>query len=156
MRISVERVTEPTDEARVLVEQLARELAMHYAAEQQHGLRFEAIFEPHIHFAVARIDGRAVGCGGIAFFEDFAELKRMYVHPDVRGSGVSDAIIAQLESEAKKRGIRVLRLETGTAQVAAMRFYERHGYATCEAFEPYASMAPYAIATSVFMEKQIV
>ena len=134
--VSVEPITAPTDEVRELVQQLESELSMQYAAEQRHGLKLEAIFQPHIHFVIARVDQQAAGCGGIAFFDGFAELKRMYVRPELRGTGVADAIMAQLENYAKRRGTKVLRLETGDAQMAAIRFYERHGFAPCEAFEP--------------------
>ena len=153
--VEVEPVAAPTVEVRELVGQLERELSMQYAAEQRHGLKLEAIFQSHIRFVIARVDQKAVGCGGIAFFEGFAELKRMYVRPELRGTGVADAIIVHLENYARERGTKVLRLETGDAQMAAIRFYERHGFASCEAFEPYASMEPYAIATSVFMEKRL-
>jgi len=51
--------------------------------------------------------------------------------------------------------LTLLRLETGTAQDRAMRFYRRHGFVDCAAFEPYAAMPAAAIATSVFMEKRI-
>jgi GNAT superfamily N-acetyltransferase len=155
LRISVEPVAAPADDVRELVDELERELSMHYVAEQRHGLNVEALFQPHIRFFVARVDGKPAGCGGIAFFEGFAELKRMYVRPRLRGSGVADAIIAELERQAVQRGTAVLRLETGTAQLAAIRFYERHGFAACDAFGPYASMTPHAVATSLFMEKRL-
>lgn len=153
--ISVERVTEPNDDVRALVEELERELSTHYAPEQRHGLKLEALFMPHIRFFVARVNGEPVGCGGVALFADFAELKRMYVRPESRGGGAADAIVARLQNEAEGAGLKHLRLETGSAQLAAIRFYERHGFRICEAFEPYSSLAPHAIATSVFMEKRL-
>jgi len=155
--ITIERAHSPTDEVRALVDELERELAAHYAADQRHGLALDAIFQPHIRFFIARRDGapQAVGCGGIALFHDFAEVKRMYVRPHTRGNGVADAIIARLIREAIDAGLKIVRLETGTEQAAAMRFYERSGFSRCAAFEPYASMPPKAIATSVFMEMGI-
>jgi hypothetical protein len=41
----------------------------------------------------------------------------------------------------------------GARQVAALRFYERAGFQICAAFGGYATMAPQAIATSVFLQK---
>jgi putative acetyltransferase len=155
----IERVHAPTDEVRALVEELERELAAHYPADQRHGLAIAAIFQPHLRFFIARRDGRPVGCGGVALFADFGEVKRMYVRPDVRGrangGGVADAIIARLTDEARDADLRLLRLETGTEQAAAIRFYQRCGFERCEAFEPYASMPPKAISTSVFMQMPI-
>jgi putative acetyltransferase len=152
---SVELVVAPTDEVRTLVDELERELATNYADDQRHGLKLHALFEPHIRFFIVRSGGEAVGCGGVALFRNFAELKRMYVRPQARGQGVADALIARLALEAEKAGLFLLRLETGTFQRAAVRFYARHGFTICDAFEPYSSMPQNAIATSVFMEKRL-
>lgn len=153
--VHLDRAIVPTEDARALVEELEAELSQHYPPEQRHGLAIDALFQPHIRFFVARLEGEAVGCGGIAVFSDFAEVKRMYVRPHARGNGVADKIIDRLAEEATSAGIGLLRLETGSEQVAAMRFYERCGFEFCEAFEPYASMPPQSIATSVFMEKRL-
>jgi len=118
-------------------------------------LALEALFQPHIRFFIARRDGKAVGCGGVALFADFAELKRMYVRDDARGQGIADAIVNRLTEEAVAAGLSLLRLETGTQQHAAIRFYRRCGFAPCAAFEPYASMPANAIVTSVFLDKRI-
>jgi putative acetyltransferase len=79
----------------------------------------------------------------------------MYVRVGARGRGVADALLATLTGEAATAGLKLLRLETGTRQVRALRFYRRHGFAVCAAYEPYASMPPAAIATSIFMERRI-
>lgn len=153
--ISVELAPAPTEEVRVLVDELEAILAAEYPPEQRHGLALDAIFKPPIKFFVARLDGTAVGCGGIALFDGFAELKRMYVREPVRGRGVAPAILARLEAAVCEAGLRVLRLETGTNQLAALRFYEREGFRRCAAFGDYAAMPPQAVATSVFMEKPL-
>lgn len=150
--VLVEPAVGPSPELRALIDELDRELLPNYAPEQHHGLTLDAIFQPHIRFFVARLGSAAVGCGGIALFADFAEVKRMYVRPPARGRGVADALMARLRAEAAAAGLRVLRLETGDRQLAAIRFYERCGFVPCVAFEPYASMDRYAIATSVFYE----
>ena len=115
----------------------------------------DAIFQPHIRFFIARLRGVAVGCGGVALFPDYAEVKRMYVRDSARGQGVADAILARIEDEVRNAGLSVLRLETGDRQIAAMRLYVRAGFRECPAFGDYASMAPQAIATSVFYEKRL-
>jgi putative acetyltransferase len=156
MTLTIERATSPTPEVVELITELEAELSPNYPPEQRHGLSLDRLFQPHIHFVVARQDGRGVGCGGIAFFSGFAELKRFYVKPDLRGRGIADTILRQLADVAAKGGHTLLRLETGTEQQAALRFYERSGFARCAAFEPYASMSPAAIASSVFMEKILI
>jgi putative acetyltransferase len=153
--IEVERVTAPNDEARALVGELDAELGAEYPPEQRHGLSLDAIFRPHVRFFVARADGGAVGCGGLALMDGFGELKRMYVRPHARGSGAAEAILRRLEELARAESITILRLETGTRQHAAIRFYERCGYQPCEAFGAYAKMPPSSVATSVFFEKRL-
>jgi putative acetyltransferase len=153
--IIIESVEALTHEVRSLVAELDRTLAREYSPEQQHGLRPDEIFQSHVRFFLARLDGIAAGCGGIALFEDFAEVKRMFVRDSVRGRGVGRALLAHIESEAKENGIDILRLETGDKQLAAIRPYERAGFQPCAAFGEYASMAPNAIATSLFFEKRL-
>lgn len=81
-------------------------------------------------FVVARRDGESLGCGGLRALEHGeGEIKRMYVTPAARGTGVATAILAALEAEARSRGWTRLLLETGVEQPDAMRFYEREGYA---------------------------
>src|SRR5471032_1002521 len=132
--ITVELAPAATDEVRVLVDELEQVLAAEYPPEQRHGLALDAIFQPHIRFFVARLDGAAVGCGGVAFLAGFAEVKRMYVRDAARGRGVAPALLARIEREAREAGVALLRLETGTAQHAALRFYEREGFRPCAAF----------------------
>lgn len=153
--ISVELIASPSDELRALIAELEEVLAAEYPPEQRHGLSLDAIFQPHIRFFVARVDGCAAGCGGVALFADFAEVKRMYVRREARGRGVADAVLARLEAETRAAGLAVLRLETGDRQLAAMRFYERAGFRRCDAFGAYAAMPRSAIATSMFYEKPI-
>jgi putative acetyltransferase len=153
--LQIEAALTATDEVRVLIGELEAVLAAEYPPEQRHGLSLDAIFQPHVRFFLARLRGVAVGCGGVALFPDYAEVKRMYVRDSARGQGVADAILARLEAEARGAGLSELRLETGVRQVAAMRFYARAGFRECPAFGDYRSMAPQAIATSVFFEKRI-
>ena len=117
-----------THEVRTLIAELDRVLSAEYPREQRHGLELEAIFQPHVRFFVARLNGEAVGCGGVALFADFAEVKRMYVRDDARGKGVAQALLARIEMEVRAARLAVLRLETGERQEAAIRLYMRAGF----------------------------
>lgn len=152
----IEPVPAPTDEVRQLIAELNETLSAEYPPEQRHGLALDAIFQPHIRFFVARLNGEAVGCGGVALFDDFAEVKRMYVREAVRGRGVAQALLHQLEAATRAAGISALRLETGDRQHAAMRLYERAGFRRCPAFGDYLAKPPQAIAASIFYERQLV
>jgi len=91
-------------------------------------------------FLMARDEsGTALGCGGLRLLgPGSGEVKRMYVEPSVRGSGVAAALLRALEEHARGLGITRLLLETGTAQPDAIRFYQREGYEPIEAYGPYA------------------
>jgi len=153
--IEITSVSEPSGEVRQLVSELDRVLAAEYPPEQRHGLSLAAIFQSHIRFYIVRLDGEAVGCAGLALFADFAEVKRMYIRGSVRGRGLAQALLRRIEREALAAGIRMLRLETGDRQHAAIRLYERAGFRRCAPFGAYSAMAPEAIATSVFYDKPL-
>ena len=86
--------------------------------------------------------GEPIGCGGLRERDATeAEVKRMFVHPDHRGSGVSVAILRQLEQFGRERGYARLVLETGTEQPDAIRFYEREGFTRIPNFGYYVDSA---------------
>jgi putative acetyltransferase len=101
------------------------------------------------------VDGVAVGCGGVALYDGYAEVKRMFTRPAGRRRGIAAAILRRLEQEARGAGYALLRLETGIYQAEAIGFYVREGFAPCDAFGEYADMSATAIETSVFYEKPI-
>ncbi|MEV8511817.1 GNAT family N-acetyltransferase [Dactylosporangium sp. NPDC051484] len=93
-------------------------------------------------FLVAVRGGAAVGCGALRRLgATTAEIKRMYVTPPSRGTGVAAALLRALEAAAAERGWPVLRLETGTEQPDARRFYEREGYRRIPLFGVYEGSA---------------
>lgn len=155
MDLTIERVAAATDEIRQLVAELDRALSGPYLPEQHHALSLDRLFDSNVRFFAARVDGVAVGCGGVAFYDDFAEVKRMFTQPPVRRQGVAAALLRHLEAEAKRAGYSLLRLETGVYQAEAIEFYVRAGFERCEAFGEYVSMSSEAIETSVFYEKAI-
>jgi putative acetyltransferase len=156
MSVVLDHVETPTDDVRLLIGELDAELSGAYPPENRHGLNLARLFQPNVMFFIARIGREAVGCGGVAVEDALAEVKRMYVRPLARGRGVARAILARLEAEARARRVSRLVLETGDAQQAAIRLYQRAGFTRCAAFGAYAKMPPDAIAHSVFFEKRIV
>jgi putative acetyltransferase len=153
MSITIERLVEATIEVHDLIGELNDVLGAAYEAHQRHGLRIEQLFEPNVRFFVARLDGLAVGCGGVAIFDNYAEVKRMYTRPTARGRGVARAIVGRIENEARAAGKFVLRLETGIRQQEAIGLYERMGFRLRGPFGPYAAMPTRNIETSLFLEK---
>jgi GNAT superfamily N-acetyltransferase len=74
------------------------------------------------YILVAEDDGSLLG---VAAMRTSGEVTLNYVSPEARLRGVSKALVAGLETEARRRGIRTLTLDsTGTAR----RFYLAIGY----------------------------
>lgn len=121
-----------------------------YPVEHNHLLNVETLMQPNIKFVLALLDGEAVGCGAIRLWQDFAEVKRMYVRPPWRGAGVGHQVLSKLETLAKDLGFTNIRLETGIYQLEAMRLYERSGYIKCSPFGDYL-----ASHMSLFYEKHL-
>lgn len=111
--LEIERTEDATDEARQLLAELDQALAGNYLPEQHHALSLEQLFRTNVRFFVARADGVAVGCGGVAFYDGFAEVKRMYTRPRARRLGVATGVLRRLEAEARRGGYSILGLETG-------------------------------------------
>jgi putative acetyltransferase len=155
MPVTLEPVDHPTPEVRELVGELEVELGSRFEAHQRHGLSLDRIFQSNILFFIARLNGAPVGCGGIAFEDGFAEVKRMYVRPHARSGGLGQAILARLEYEARSRGYTRLTLETGDVLTAAIRLYERAGFKPCPPFGDYARLPGPNIERSRFFEKSI-
>lgn len=143
-------------DARALVDELTADLATEgYLPESTHGYDVATLLARGVTFVVARVDGTPVGCGGVQVVRDpgseaFAELKRMFVRPAHRGTGVSRAILRALLRHAEADGVRVLRLETGVRQHAALAFYRREGFTEILPFPPYRPDPE-----SVFLERRL-
>ena len=93
-------------------------------------------------FFVAFDNDKPVGCGGLRELSSTeAEIKRMFVDPASRGTGVSTALLARVELDGRERGYRRLVLETGDQQPDAIRFYTREGYERIPNFGYYIDSA---------------
>ena len=154
MDITIEQAKAATPEIVALLDALNTALAG-YSSEQRHALSVDQLFRPNIRFFIVRMGDEAVACGGIGFCDGYAELKRMYSKPAVRGRGLAKALLARLEAEARAVGVGLVRIETGIHQHEALCFYEAAGYRRRGPFGPYADMAPSAIETSLFYEKSV-
>jgi putative acetyltransferase len=90
---------------------------------------------PSAQFVVAYVLGQPVGCGALAPFEPgVGEVKRMYVQPGHRRTGVGRRVLRALERRAVASGLDRLILETGIRNPEAIALYESAGF---ERTEPY-------------------
>ena len=132
-------------DARWCLDQYLRELAARFDGgfdpARSNPARDEEMAPPHGFFAVARLDGRPVGCGGLKLGDGITgEIKRMWTSPSVRGRGVARAILRALEASARESGLTALRLETNRSLKEAQSLYRTEGYREVAPFndEPYA------------------
>ena len=151
--LSVFITAEPFDsrDAQRLIAALDAGLAELYSPDQRFGpnLKPHHLDDGRGTFLVARDNGRAVGCGAIRLIgAETAEVKRMYVEPDRRGTGIARAVLVSLEAAARKIGARRLVLETGIHSPEALRLYRGAGFTPIDCWGEYATSP-----TSVCMEK---
>lgn len=126
-------------------------MASLYPAESNHMLDVASLRQPHVAFLVARVDGRALGCGAVVDSgEGWAEVKRMFVSPAARGLKLGRRLLDEIEAIAARRGVGVLRLEMGGLQPEALALYRSAGF--CE-IGPFAAYR--ADPLSIFMEKTL-
>jgi putative acetyltransferase len=126
-----------------------------YPSESNHLVGIEGLMTPKSRFLVARgSDGQALGCGAILLRGDAgtetAELKRMWVDPAARGSGLGRRLLDALQAAAIQEGATVIRLETGISQPEAIGLYRAAGFSECGPFGNYV-----ADPLSIFMEKAV-
>ena len=80
-------------------------------------------------FWVAIRDKGIVGMFGLEHVgPDSLELRRMYVHPFVRRSGIASAMLRFAEDQCRRLGAGKLELSTSELQSAAVALYKRAGY----------------------------
>ena len=80
-------------------------------------------------------DGAAVGVAGVRRFADGeAELKRMYLDPAARGTGMGRTLAEAAIREARARGYRRLLLDTVASLSAAIAIYEALGFVEIDAY----------------------
>lgn len=95
--------------------------------------------------AVGAVCLRDMGAGS-------CEMKRLFVPELHRRKGIAKTLVHTLLAEARRRGHRVMRLDTGAFMVEAIALYEGFGF---RRIPPYYPMAEVLARDFVFMEKDL-
>jgi GNAT superfamily N-acetyltransferase len=136
LRFRVESVGWDDAAAVALREAMAAEIKIRYADRFINRKRVQA--ETVAYTAVAYTDDRLpVGHAALRWLGADLELKRMYVVPSHRGTGVSNALLSAVEQAAARLGGTRVLLQTGDRQPDAVRLYEKAGYTRIPIFAPY-------------------
>jgi GNAT superfamily N-acetyltransferase len=122
------------------------ELQQRYGGSDNAHLDVDELRPPRGLFLVARRERHLVGGVGLRSISDptlhFAEVKRLWVRPDLRREGIGLTLMNEVETSARELGYVTLFLETGPAQPEALAMYESTGWTKIEQYPPGAFIHP--------------
>ncbi len=143
IKIAAESPDSP--DARFCLDAYFRELAARFEGGFDAGTDDSAhvgdMIPPSGLFVIARLDGEAVGCGGLKRVDKATgEIKRIWTAPSARGLGVARRMLRTLEAAAREKRLKTLRLDTNRALTEAHALYRSEGYQEIARFNdnPYA------------------
>lgn len=153
VRYSIEVVDPQGDDALSLLREAAIEARALYPEFQSEGAQWPGNLPtpPGGTYVVAYAVQVPVACGALRPIDAATvEVRRMYVMPAVRRTGVARKVLAALEASAAQMGYKIMRLETGNRQFPAMALYESFGFERIAPFGEYLNDS-----TSVCYEKHV-
>ena len=91
--------------------------------------------------------GRPAGCIGLKRIDqENCEMKRLYVRPEFRGSGLSQQLIDRIAADAREIGYKHMLLDTLPFLEAALHLYKKNGFYEIDCYND----SP--MDTSIFMK----
>jgi GNAT superfamily N-acetyltransferase len=99
-------------------------------------------------FLLACADGSAFGCVSLhPLAGSTAEIKRLWVAPEVRGTGLARRLMQAIESRACQMGFTTLKLDSNSRLTTAIALYRAMGWQDC---------APYTgFPADIWMSKRL-
>jgi ribosomal protein S18 acetylase RimI-like enzyme len=125
---------------------IARELFLEYADAigtdleyQGFAAELDALPEPYVPpkgaLLIAHLDTEIAGCVALRPLDErTGEMKRLYVRPEYRSSGLGRHLVAAVIDAARGAGYVELRLDTLPSMVSAQALYRRLGFVEIPAY----------------------
>ena len=137
--IAIEAVDPESDDARWCLARYFDELTVLFEdgfdPSKAHPVDPDDLRPPRGICLVARQDGVLVGTGSLKpSGPDAGYIKRMWVAPKARGTGLGKRLLGDLEAWAIELGYGSVRLETKRELTRAIAMYRKHGYHEIERF----------------------
>lgn len=134
-------------DAQALIARVQQVYAERYGASDDDPMDPSMFARPVGAFFVGYLQGAPVATGawraeGVERLgsSNTAEIKRMYVVPEVSRQGYARVMLDHLEQTARTAGYAVLVLSTGSLQPEAIELYLSSGYVEVDTFGHYAGM----------------
>lgn len=110
-------------------ETLSERFDVPFDRDQTNEVDTELMRLPKGALILARRDGEALGCGALKFVDSrAADIKHVWVSPELRGQGVGHGLMDQLEKVAAENGYSWIRLDTNRTLTEAISMYRKRGY----------------------------
>ena len=92
---------------------------------------------PRGRLLLAYANGALAGCVALKPVDEATcEMKRLYVRPAHRASGLGRDLVTRVIAEARALGFREMRLDTLPSMQQAQRMYERFGFRDIPPYRP--------------------
>lgn len=137
-------------QAENLIKELDAYQSKLYPPDSCHLDSIETLQNENAYFYGVIENEEIVAIGSVKVFDNYGELKRIYVPPTQRRKGLAKKIIDELEALLISKDIFLSRLETGPYSKDAIGLYRKLGYSICEKFGAYKDDL-----LSTFMEKKL-
>mgnify|MGYP002725668215 CR=1 FL=1 len=124
-------------EAKSLIDELDEYQASLYPAESNHLDSLEVLCNENVTMFGVKEQNQIIAIGAVKMFDNYGEIKRVYVPKRHRNKGLAETIMAVLENSLLKQSVKVAKLETGIYQHEAIGLYRKLGYQDCKAFGSY-------------------
>lgn len=99
-------------------------------------------------FLLAQSGETPIGCVSLRPIDaQTAEVKRLWVAPEARGTGLARKLMSALETRATKMGFASLKLDSNSALIPAIGLYRSTGWTDCAPYTGYPA--------DVWMQKRL-